>query len=137
MAASANYATLQQASSSAPRAPANPGNHPTLHREGYPRLAFFLSQNTRYLHLRRFSALAIRLLLYRQYKLTGLEKDLLHLEGRDAETDPNILKNFACIDTEYKRPDTIQETTQYRLYEKLKEELKEYGRRINASVDVD
>ncbi|CAN9104855.1 unnamed protein product [Alternaria alternata] len=126
MATAANYATLQQTPASAPRAVANPGNHPTLHNEGYPRLAFFLSQHTRYLHLRRFSALAIRLLLYRQHRLMGLEKDLLHLEDRDAQFDPDFLKNFARIDAEYNTPVIVREKTQGRLYEKLQNELKEY-----------
>jgi hypothetical protein len=128
---------LQQTPASAPRAVANPGNHPTLHNEGYPRLAFFLSQHTRYLHLRRFSALAIRLLLYRQHRLMGLEKDLLHLEDRDAQFDPDFLKNFARIDAEYNTPVIVREKTQGRLYEKLQNELKEYGKQIIAAVDVD
>lgn len=136
MAALGNYATRQHASLT-PQAPASLGDNRTLHREGYPGLAFFLSQNSKYLHLRRFSALAIRLLLYRQHRLTGLEKDLLHLENRDANLDPDFLRNFARIDAEYNKPDIIREKTQGRLYEKLQNELKEYGKQINTTVDVD
>ncbi|KAI4915778.1 hypothetical protein J4E90_004224 [Alternaria incomplexa] len=125
MAASASYATPQHTSSAQP-APANPGNHATLHKDGYPSLAFFFSRNSRYLHLRKFSALAIRVLLYRQYKLTRLEKDLLHLEQRDAEKNPNILKDFALIEAESRSSGVPPEATQCWLYEELQNELKEY-----------
>ncbi|RYN33363.1 hypothetical protein AA0117_g3239 [Alternaria alternata] len=67
----------------------------------------------------------------------GLEKDLLHLEDRDAQFDPDFLKNFARIDAEYNTPVIVREKTQGRLYEKLQNELKEYGKQIIAAVDVD
>ena len=136
MAASASYATPQHTSSAQP-APANPGNHATLHKDGYPSLAFFFSQNSRYLHLRKFSALAIRVLLYRQYKLTRLEKDLLHLEQRDAEKNPNILKDFALIESESRSSGVPPEATQCWLYEELQNELKEYGRHLGAAINID
>jgi hypothetical protein len=124
-----NYPMSQQPSS-VHQAPNNLGNHSQQHIEGYPKLAFFFSQGTRYLHLRSFSALAIRLLLYRQHQLTVLEKNLLELEARDAgSSDPNrqfSLRNFACL---YAGPFTSsgQGDQQHELYETLKCELKEYG----------
>jgi hypothetical protein len=122
-----NYPIFQQPSAQN-QPPDNPGDDLHLHVNGYPRLAFFFAQSTRYLHLRRFSALAVRLLLYRQHELAVLEESLLDMEKRDAtSTDPNrqlFLGDFALLKA---APDTKDGTEQKELYEKLKSELKEYG----------
>jgi hypothetical protein len=60
--------------------PHDPAEHHELHMQGYPRLAYFFSQAPDYIHLRRFSGLSARLLLYRQHELVVLEKKLIHFE---------------------------------------------------------
>jgi hypothetical protein len=112
----------------------NPGSDSRVHVQGYPQLSFFFSQCPRYLHLRRFSALAVRLLLYRQHALTLLEKDLLELENKDAlHSDPD--HRALCHDFGKLESVTPEESLdQKELYKRLKTELKEYGMPI---VDFD
>lgn len=114
---------------SAQQAPSNPTNHQKVNYEGYPELATFLSQCSRYLHLRRFSALAIRLLLYRQHELIELEGKLEKLERANArDSDPNkqlFSRNFTLLKAE--AHGTEKHDTQKAVYETLKSEMKEYG----------
>jgi hypothetical protein len=111
--------TPQPTSSHVP--PSCLGNHEHLHVRGYPKLAFFFSRCPRYLHLRRFSALAVRSLLYRQHELSMLEETLLRLEARDEK------RLFSSDFGHLKSAQDGQEDEQRRLYEVLKKELKEYG----------
>lgn len=122
----ANQPPLQ--SSSVHQAP-NSTNDYRLHAAGYPRLAVFLSKCPRYLHLRRFSALAIRLLLYRQNFLIELENKLHELEVRDANSTEPGRQRF-CSDFARLRasPPTQHGSEQNELYETLKNEVKEYGK---------
>ncbi|KAF1840533.1 uncharacterized protein K460DRAFT_421472 [Cucurbitaria berberidis CBS 394.84] len=121
-----NYPT-----SSVHQAPTNVGNHAELHVEGYPKLAFFFSQCARYLHLRRFSAIAVRLLLYRQHELIALEENLIELEARDFNSGDDRRRlssvNFAHLKAEPSTPSGLE---QRQLYETLKLEMKEYEEAI-------
>jgi hypothetical protein len=114
---------------SAHQAPNNPGNYVDQHTHGYPKLSFFFSQCNRYVHLRRFSALAVRLLLYRQHELTVLEENLLDLEKADAQSGVPNRQRFSEDFGHLKAASSgsFPEGEQYRIYEKLKLELKEYG----------
>lgn len=116
------------------QSPAHPnlGNDAQVHRDGYPKIAFFFSQCPRYLHLRRFSALAVRLLLYRQHELCVLEKNLLELEDRDAKSSDTTKRLFRQ-DFHYLREPNGGNEEQQRVYETLKRELKEYGKSQQAS----
>ncbi|KAF2187639.1 hypothetical protein K469DRAFT_103295 [Zopfia rhizophila CBS 207.26] len=80
--------------------------------QAYPRLADFFAECPRYLHLRRFSALSVRVLLYRQHELAGLEKELSGLELDAPAKDLGSLK--------------VESGKQRHLYEKIIPELKEY-----------
>ena len=121
-----NYPTLHQASS-AHHVPKNLGNDEQLHVGGYPKLAYFFSHCTRYLHLRRFTAIAVRLLLYRQHQLVVLEKNLLELEANDAKS-VDLDRRLFCTDFgRLKSPQTPNEYEQRALYEELQREMKEYG----------
>ena len=71
------------------------GDDAGLHVDGYPKLSFFFSQCPEFLHLRRFSALAVRALLYRQHQLAILEKELLAAEKRDAGSSDENRKLFS------------------------------------------
>ncbi|OAL55945.1 hypothetical protein IQ07DRAFT_595584 [Pyrenochaeta sp. DS3sAY3a] len=103
-----------------------------LHTQGYPRLAFFFSQNSRYLHLRRFSALAVRNLLYRQHELIELEKNILQLEARDSNSSSprrqRFCGDFALLKGASYDPKIGLE--QQQLYTTLKSELKEYEKAL-------
>lgn len=125
-----SYPTLQHPSAN--QHPVNLCNHPQLHVEGYPKLAYFFSRCTRYLHLRRFSAIAIRLLLYREHTLVELEQRLLGLEDRDIKnTDSNdpsrrlFCADFALLKAASPSNDRHEQRD---LYETLKLEMKEYGK---------
>ena len=119
---------------SAPASPDNAANHADFHAQGYPKLAYFFSRCPRYLHLRRFSALSARVLLYRQHELVVLEKKLLELEKK---TESSSLKgNRRFYHEEYLRANSEEEREAYEkayeeqrnLYKTLKDELKEYGK---------
>jgi hypothetical protein len=128
MANPANYPMRPQPSS-AQQAPNNLLNHSTSNYKAYPELASFLSRCSRYLHLRRFSALAVRLLLYRQHELATLEKKLETLEHADAQdNDPEkrlFSKDFAHLKAQVHSTGAYD--TQKKVYEALKSEMKEYG----------
>jgi hypothetical protein len=113
--------------SSAQQAP-SPADFSTLPAKGYPELASFFSQCSRYLHVRSFSGLAVRLLLYRQHELVDLELKLASLENEDAQdSDPNkrlFSRNFAQLKAQ---GDDTGSLTQRSVYETLKSEMKEYG----------
>ena len=115
---------------SAQQAPNSPVNPSTLNHGGYPELASFFSRCSRYLHLRRFSALAVRLLLYRQHEIRTLEEKLETLEREDAcdsnANNRSFSNNFATLKEE--GCDTQKLYTQKRIYETLKLEMKEYGK---------
>jgi len=116
-------------SSSAQQTPNNLVNHSTLNNGGYPELASFFSQCSRSLHLRRFSALAARLLLYRQHELIVLERRLKTLECKDAQDNDRdkrlFSENYALLKKQSRA--TGIPDTQYEVYETLKSEMKEYG----------
>ena len=114
---------------SAQQAPSNPVNHQKVNFEGYPELATFFSQCSRYLYMRRFSALAIRLLLYRQHELIELERKLEELEHANAhDSDPNkqlFSGDFTRLKAEAYGAGEYD--TQKAVYETLKSEMREYG----------
>lgn len=133
----ANHSTHQLPVAAEHLAPSNLGDDARSYTEGYPTLAHFFSQCSRYLHLRRFSALAVRLLLYRQHHLITLEKELLKSEARDANSVDldrnNFCRDFARLQNarfQDARPDSTPPTQdvleQWELYETLKKEMKEY-----------
>lgn len=129
MAANPVGSPMYPAPSSAQQAPNNPVNHSALNHGGYPELASFFSQCSRYLHLRRFSALAVRLLLYRQHEIRTLEEKLENLERLDAcDSDP--IKRFFSRDFAHLKAESYDAGelhTQKSMYETLKVEMKEYG----------
>lgn len=111
----------------------NLGNIEDNHVEGYPRLAYFFAECPRYLHLRRFSALAVRMLLYRQHELTVIEAKLLRMEQEDAHRTEHLKdrpsRDYTILKkTEISKEPVKGETKEQKgLYEQLKIELKEYG----------
>ena len=110
---------------SAQQAPNSPVNPSTLGHGGYPELASFFSRCSRYLHMRRFSALAVRLLLYRQHEIRTLEKQLEKLEREDACNSNVDNRSFSNDFAKLKEEGC---DTQKRIYETLKLEMKEYGK---------
>jgi len=103
--------------------PDNFADDPDFYAQGYPKLSYFFSQCPRYLHLRRFSALSIRVQLYQQHELVMLEKRLMELEEKE--------KHIYCRDYEYIKTASnkghVGDSEQRNLYDTIKTELKEYG----------
>lgn len=112
-----------QPSTPARNAPDNSPNNPDFYVKGYPKLSYFFAQCPRYLHLRRFSALSVRVQLYRQHELALLERSLMELEGKE--------DGAYCTDYAHLKADSSQghgsHSEQRNLYEIIKSELKEYG----------
>jgi hypothetical protein len=98
-------------------------DNPDFYVQGYPKLSYFFSQCPRYFHLRRFSALSIRVQLYRQHELVLLERSLMELEGKEDK--------LYCTDYEHmktgSKKEHVKDSEQRNLYEIIKTELKEYG----------
>jgi hypothetical protein len=109
-----------------PSVPLNPADQERMHVPGYPRLAFWFAKLPRYLQLRRFSGLSIRLLLHRQNELAVLEKRLLLLEQEldQEETSRKYNRDFDCVIED-------RQGESRRLLDLLEEgrhKLKEYGK---------
>lgn len=112
---------------SASNMPHNPADHVDLYVPGYPRLAYFFSASPRYFHLRRFSALSARLLLYRQHELMVLERKLLEVENKNyGERDRRRLynKDFRYVMSD---GETGEAKELLDLYKETSCALKEYG----------
>jgi hypothetical protein len=110
----------------------NPADNPDFYVQGYPKLSYFFSQCPRYLHLRRFSALSVRIQLYRQHQLVLLEKRLMELEAEEG--------NFYCTDYAYIKTRPLEghrtDSKQRNLYEMIKMELKEYGMKNRKTAHI-
>src|SRR4051794_14363572 len=78
--------------------PMIPADNPDRYVQGYPRLAYFFSQCPRYLHLRRFAALSIRVQLFRQHELAMMEMELLKLEEEDSRADRAYLCDYMHLE---------------------------------------
>src|SRR4051812_24529002 len=91
--------SLQQQPPSVETTSGNPRDHSHEYVKGYPRLAYFFSECPRYFHLRSFSALSVRALLYRQSELVDLEKQLTALENADSR-DPDSYRRVYNEDFE-------------------------------------
>ncbi|KAF2785824.1 hypothetical protein K505DRAFT_380661 [Melanomma pulvis-pyrius CBS 109.77] len=112
--------SFQQPRSIPPISADDPGSYV----QGYPKLAYFFSQCPRYLHLRSFSALSVRVQLYRQHDLILLEQRLLELErGTSSGGRSHDCKDYASL--KY-GSDTNERCEHQKLYETIKIELKEY-----------
>ncbi|KAF2281198.1 uncharacterized protein EI97DRAFT_454409 [Westerdykella ornata] len=104
--------------------PLNPADEPEFYEKGYPSLAYFFSNNPRYLHLRRFSGLSIRLLLYRQCELVHLEKQLL---GMDKSNISSIEGRRSRYHIDYAATLTDPHGSKFRnLVTDIRNRLKEY-----------
>ena len=132
MANPVNPPLQEQQQPSAPNFPDNFADNSDFYVQGYPKLAYFFSQCPRYLHLRRFSALSVRVQLYRQHELVLLEKSLMELEGND---DKFYGTDYAHMKT---RPLKGQKSPseQRNIYEIIKIELKEYGMENRDSAHI-
>jgi hypothetical protein len=101
-------------------------DNPDYYAQGYPKLSYFFSQCPRYLHLRRFSALSVRVQLYRQHELVLLEKKLLELEEAEDK--------LWCTDYAHIKTGHGSHSVQQKLYATIKTELKEYGMEIRETA---
>ncbi|KAF2730148.1 hypothetical protein EJ04DRAFT_580063 [Polyplosphaeria fusca] len=118
-----------QAPSSPLQAPNDPDQYAEQHVKGYPLLAYWFAQHPRALHLRRFSALSVRMLLHHQHRLVDLEDKLLKRENEDAaskETDKRMrVKDFKFLNNE-RVVDGESANTQGALYKEINATLKDY-----------
>lgn len=98
--------------------------------QGYPRLAYFFSQCPRYLHLRRFAALSIRVQLFRQHELAMMEANLLKLEEEDDSSSANkaYLCDYRHLESDSQRDTTGEMSKRRELYERIETTLKNYGK---------
>jgi hypothetical protein len=112
---------------SAAHMPPNPGDHADLHVQGYPLLAYLFSLYPRYFHLRRFSGLSVRLLLYRQNELVALEQKLLQLENLNNSSQVGN-QHFYNKDFEYVGAERHRDAKELcDLLDRMRPLLKEYG----------
>lgn len=115
-----------------PNITTNPYDDEGSYALGYPRLALCFSQAPHYLHLRRFSALSIRLLLRRQSELILLERRILDLEiicgdyPKD-QRQHRLNKDFRELGSDLKTP-TEEGTVLVQLYEELERKIRDYGK---------
>ncbi|KAF2118192.1 hypothetical protein BDV96DRAFT_379808 [Lophiotrema nucula] len=126
--------------SSSPRQPpgvsaasGNPRDRSDEYVKGYPRLAYFFAECPRYFHLRSFSALSVRALLYRQHQLAYLEEQLIALENEDSR-DPDPYRAMYNRDfgklVEPPPGHEQQVVARCELYEKLIKRTKEYEKAL-------
>ncbi|KAF2869485.1 hypothetical protein BDV95DRAFT_101614 [Massariosphaeria phaeospora] len=119
--------------------PENLSNDADLYAQGYPRLAYWFSLSPRYLQLRRFVALSIRILLYRQHELVMLERKLIELERKNEDSPPGSEswrrnRDFEAL---YPQPGETQETAEVRkLYETIDQKTKAYGMAPNDEYRI-
>ncbi|KAL6711941.1 hypothetical protein ACN47E_002984 [Coniothyrium glycines] len=105
------------------------GNCEDEHVNGYPKLVYFFAEFPNYLHLRKFSELATRLLLYRQHESTVMKIKLIELEKRD-KLGPDATRRAFCRDYSLIKDVSLEmndlEDEQHRSYEAFEIELKKY-----------
>jgi hypothetical protein len=104
--------------------PENPPNYATRHVQGYPLLAYFFSMSPQYFHLRRFSALAVRILLYHQHELIVLEKKLLDLDEQNQSKGYHLDHGLV---TQNSKEDKDKPNRLHMLLEEIEDKMKKYG----------
>lgn len=111
--------------------PDNPPDHDEFHVPGYARLAYFFAQCPQYNHLRRFSDLSARVLLYRQHKLVILEKKLSGLDhyyySKGKKDQRSYHRDLGLVIEG--TGEQLADSQKFReLLENIELELKEYGK---------
>lgn len=90
------------------------------HTEGYPQLAAYHSADPNFRIYRRFGTVRNRLILYKQWKITLLERELARL---DVEDDILDNKRAMSIETDEQEHESRRSVA----LEKLDAALKQYG----------
>lgn len=104
-----------------------PADYRQRHTPGYPALSYFLGMAPQSTHLRRFSAISMRNLLYLQHELQALEIRLLEAECRDSRSgqgdESSYAKDFSYLKLS---AETSGPHKQYDIFIETKEKIKEY-----------
>jgi len=93
------------------------------HPKGYPRVAAYLNSDGNSAHFRRFGDLHIRILLYKQTKLTDLEARLAQLDQDDAEKKDTRWRNAYSIYLDDGKRNEVRRD----LMEQIDKTITEYG----------